>query len=131
MERPVRRLPAFRRDAIAQPGIAKRLSESFLPAQPSPFAQVILHVPSLGNAVLRAQLRAAVDRVAASMRDHGVAAILFLKTGQPRPVRVVLILAIAGKEVFVEASDPFEGDGIDRETRISMAGQLPVEPPVK
>src|SRR5271165_3184846 len=61
------------------------------------------------------------------MGEHRVRAVLLVQASKTRPASVVLIFAIGGEDVFVEASQLFNGNGIDREAGVSNAWLPPVE----
>src|SRR5271165_2694976 len=61
------------------------------------------------------------------MGEHRVRAVLLVQASKTRPASVVLIFAIGGEDIFVEASQLFNGNGIDGETGVSNAWLPPVE----
>src|SRR5271155_2736109 len=61
------------------------------------------------------------------MGEHRVRAVLLVQASETSPASVVLIFAIGGKDVFVEASQFFDGDRIDGEAGGSDAWLPPIE----
>jgi hypothetical protein len=61
------------------------------------------------------------------MCELGIRAVFLLQPSEPCAVSVVLVFAICRKNIFVESSQLLEGDRVNREARISHAGNAALE----
>lgn len=124
---PVGALTAARRDVVVEARVVERVSVRLVIAVSSPFAAIVFTIETVSERVLTAEKGVREDAVAAGMGEGCVGAVLFMQSREPRAARVILVFAISREDVFVEAAELLDSDGIDGETGVSNAGLAVIE----
>lgn len=127
VDRSVRALAAARGNVEVESWVIERVVVRFTIAVSTPFAAVVFAIESVSEGVLAAEDAVRQNTVTAGMGDICVGTILLVQPGKSCPARVVLVFAIGGKDILVEASKLLDGDGVDGKAGVSDAGLALIE----